>query len=94
MKKQLKFSLLFTLFMLTFGNISYSAVDIVNQSETVKNNSDLLKHQLSIDDVLTKNRKGIEKKLGKKLKLKERIALKLMKRKLKKSLKKGKSKKS
>lgn len=95
MKKQFKFLLLTTFLLIALVNISYSAAYVINptsETETVSNDSKLLKDQLTIDDVLTKNRKGIEKKLGKKLKLKERIALKLMKRKLKRKLRKGKSK--
>lgn len=72
-------------------NPGYAVHKVVNPSETVAKNTEL-KHQLTVEDILTKNRKAIERKIGKKLKLKERLALKLMKRNLKKQLKKGKSK--
>ncbi|MFT4667781.1 MAG: hypothetical protein ACI9XB_004755 [Gammaproteobacteria bacterium] len=92
MKKLLRLSFLLPLLMLTFISVGYSVIHVTNPSEIQKNKSDLLKDQLSVNDILTKDRKEIESVLGKKLQFKDKVALKLIKRNLKKSLKKGKSK--
>ncbi len=92
MIKQLRLSLLTMLALMISISLGFAVVTIETVAQE-KDGLELVQTQLSIDDILNKDRKQIEKKIGKKLKLKERIALKVMKKRMKRALKKGKSKK-
>ena len=88
MKKTLRIIFFLTLISSGFSN----TISAVNTPKKEKAKKSQLQNQLSADDLLYKDRREIEQKLGKKLKLKERIALKLLKKKIKKANKKGRSK--
>jgi len=88
MKKTLRIIFFLTLIISGFSN----TISAVNSPKKENDKKSQLQNQLSADDLLNKDRREIEHKLGKKLNLKERIVLKLLKKKIKKAYKKGKSK--
>ena len=88
MKKTIRIIFFLTLIFGCFSN----TISAVNTPKKEKAKKSQLQNQLSVDDLLFKDRREMEDKLGKKLNLKERIVLKLLQKKIKKAYKKGKSK--
>lgn len=88
---QPKYLLLFSFLLLLLNN-GFAVHSIPKALKSGRNNIEVIKNQLSIDDLLKKDRSQIESQIGTKLKLKERLMLAVIQRNIRKAIKKGHSK--